>query len=563
MFYRPSYGEEYGVEMNSICTILKTRSNIIALFVMLFIILLCSGCAVGEDAVAKVKPSIVSIKADSKSGSGVIYKNEGYIITNKRIVDGAEKISVTLSGNNTLNAELIGMDETADLAIIKVESEKSLTAATFAPSGKSNENDDISTVGLTNNEVKDRKGVIRKFETQQNDDNTIKYILTDAVINEGNSGGALIDTDGDVVGINVLGAKINNKDTEKGTYIAIAADSAKEIADKIIGNPNGEGSSSGGKSSSNRDRLEASVIYIKAAAERNSREYSLGSGFIYTEDGYVVTNSHVVHEHNNIIKVFLPDRSEFNARLVDEDVSVDLAILKIYGEQKFPTPKIGNSDKVKREDTVKALGSPLDEQLANTTTTGTISGLNRKFKTGSGTTVNAIQIDASIDHGNSGGPLANKNYEVIGINTWGIDGANNKGFAIPFNPMKEKADVMIAKDKKRPYLGVILRDKEDRSSLDVSGLDGIWVYQVISGSPADKAGIADGDNEFDVIRGINGANVNKVSALRQQLDTFKEGDVITLNVVRYVKNGKKWNTNPRTIKVTLEKKPLQDDNYEL
>ncbi len=227
------------------------------------------------------------------------------------------------------------------------------------------------------------------------------------------------------------------------------------------------------------------------------KQQGVGSGFVISQDGYILTNNHVV-EGADQIKVKLSNGKEYNGKVAGRDPKTDLALVKIEGASDLPPLQLGNSDNLKVGSWVVAIGSPFG--LEQTVTAGIVSAKGRVI--GSGPYDNFIQTDASINPGNSGGPLINMKGEVVGINTAIIAGGQGIGFAIPVNMAKEIIPQLEAKGHvTRGWLGVSIQEltPELAKSLGLKDKKGALVAQVVSGSPAEKAGIEQGDVivEFD------------------------------------------------------------------
>lgn len=226
-----------------------------------------------------------------------------------------------------------------------------------------------------------------------------------------------------------------------------------------------------------------------------------GSGVIINENGYILTNNHVVEDTTEVSVIFA-DGEQRPAQIVGTDIYADLAVLKVDG----PVPAIaplGNSDTLKPGETVIAIGSPLGD-FKNSVTVGVVSATGRMIETGKGYNMeDLIQTDAAINQGNSGGPLVNLVGEVVGINTLVVRGtgtggsvAEGLGFAIPANSAAAVAEQIIEKGYfSRPYLGIRWQPITPRIA-STYGLPvewGVYVTQVISNSPADRAGLRKGD----------------------------------------------------------------------
>lgn len=231
---------------------------------------------------------------------------------------------------------------------------------------------------------------------------------------------------------------------------------------------------------------------------------SAGTGIIISEDGYVITNKHVIPANATNVTITLSDGTIYeNVSVIGRDPrsSVDIAFLKIKDAKGLVPAKLGNSSSVRVGEKVVAIGNALG-QFQNTVTTGVISGLGRPITAGDGNSsenlTNLFQTDSAINPGNSGGPLVNVNSEVIGINTAVAGDAQNIGFAIPIDDVKGTIASVINKGKLEvPYLGVRFVDlNEDLAKqLDLEQSKGAYIYAsanqraILQGSPAEKAGL--------------------------------------------------------------------------
>ncbi|NJN30800.1 MAG: PDZ domain-containing protein [Synechococcales cyanobacterium RM1_1_8] len=266
-------------------------------------------------------------------------------------------------------------------------------------------------------------------------------------------------------------------------------------------------------------------------------EKGLGSGFITSSDGQVITNAHVVAGADKVT-VTLKDGREFEGRVVGTDSVTDVAVIKIEA-QNLPTLKLSDSDRIEPGEWAIAIGNPLG--LDNTVTAGIVSATGR-----SSADIGApeqwadyIQTDAAINPGNSGGPLLNANGEVIGVNTAILQGAQGLGFAIPINTVRNIADQLVTNGKvEHPYIGVQLvtlspelkeqLNTDPNSPLQVEADSGILVAKVMPDSPAAKAGLRAGD----VIRSTGGQAVSDSEKLQQQVRSSRVGDKLTLGIRR-------------------------------
>jgi len=255
---------------------------------------------------------------------------------------------------------------------------------------------------------------------------------------------------------------------------------------------------------------------------------ALGSGFIIDSKGIVVTNSHVIKGAEDIIVIVDGDK-EYKAKVIGSDPLSDIAVLKIESKIKFVPVKFGNSDKARIGDWVIAIGNPFG--LGGTVTSGIISARNRDI--GLTRYEDYIQTDASINVGNSGGPLFDMNGDVIGINTaiLGQSGSIGIGFAIPSNSAKKVIDQLIEfGETKRGWLGVRIQIVT-KEIADVEKLDkprGALVASVAEGGPSDKAGIKSGD----IILEFNGVLINEMKELPKIVAQTEVGKRVNVKIWR-------------------------------
>lgn len=263
-----------------------------------------------------------------------------------------------------------------------------------------------------------------------------------------------------------------------------------------------------------------------------SEQEGIGSGFIFSEDGYVLTNYHVV-ENASQVKVIFSTGQEVNAKVVNYQEDADLAVVKITDDVEMPgVVELGDSDTLQAGEQVIAIGNPLGKEYLGSVTTGIISAVNRGVAlTQGGEKMNLIQTDTAINPGNSGGPLINAQGQVIGINTAKIDanGVEGIGFAIPINDATEKLDTLV---KQKIKLGIGVRDITEDLSKQFNLPVGVYIQTVEDFSIAQKGGLQPGD----VITKIGGKTVKTVEELNKEKESFKDGDNIQIDFVR---NGQK------------------------
>ena len=257
-----------------------------------------------------------------------------------------------------------------------------------------------------------------------------------------------------------------------------------------------------------------------------------GTGFILTEDGYILTNQHVIEDANSIT-VTMYDGTSYTADLIGFDESNDIAVLKVDDAELKPVT-LGDSDSLKVGDSVSAIGNPLGE-LTFSLTHGVISALDREVTLSSKTTMELIQTDCAINSGNSGGPLFNAYGEVIGItnakyssNSSGEASIDNIGFAIPINSILDIVESIIDNGYiLKPYIGVSISNVS--SEMTRYGLPkGVVVNSVAEDSPAADAGL----KANDIITKVNGTAVTDSSAFTRTIQKSAEGSKLTLTVYR-------------------------------
>lgn len=261
----------------------------------------------------------------------------------------------------------------------------------------------------------------------------------------------------------------------------------------------------------------------------------VGTGIIVDSNGYILTNSHVISDGQaRTVNVLFSDGSTVDGNVAWYDSQLDLAIVKVE-KTGLTAAELGDSDKVSIGDISIAIGNPYGLDLASTVTQGIISGLDRTISTEETTMTGLIQTDASINAGNSGGPLLNESGQVIGINTAKASEGEGLGFSIPINTAKPIIESVIEKGSyEKVTLGIKGTDAETYAKYtnqQLSSESGVYVSEVISGSAAEKAGIKSGD----IITKIDDVDLSVMSDLTKQLYNYTTGDKAQITVNR---NGK-------------------------
>lgn len=314
-----------------------------------------------------------------------------------------------------------------------------------------------------------------------------------------------------------------------------------------------------------------SVVSINCSAVstnifgQQTESASSGSGFIYTADGYIVTNQHVVANASSI-NVTLYNGDTYPATLVGSDSDYDVAVLKIDAKD-LPAVTLGSSTDVNVGDTVMAIGNPLGE-LTFSMSQGIVSCVNRAINV-EGTPFNMIQVDASINPGNSGGPLMNLYGEVVGIvsakySSYANTTVEGLGFAIPINDVQSIIKDIIENGSvgNKAYMAITAgtMTQQMAAQYKINATEGVFVYSVEDGGAGDKAGLKLGD----VITKLNDTQITSMEDLSAAKKGFKAGDTVTLTVLR---DGKEITTQltfdaqPQTTDDTADSSQSGDNNY--
>ena len=314
-----------------------------------------------------------------------------------------------------------------------------------------------------------------------------------------------------------------------------------------------------------------SVVSINCSAVstnifgQQTESASSGSGFIYTADGYIVTNQHVVANASSI-NVTLYNGDTYPATLVGSDSDYDVAVLKIDAKD-LPAVTLGSSTDVNVGDTVLAIGNPLGE-LTFSMSQGIVSCVNRAINV-EGTPFNMIQVDASINPGNSGGPLMNLYGEVVGIvsakySSYANTTVEGLGFAIPINDVQSIIKDIIENGSvgNKAYMAITAgtMTQQMAAQYKINATEGVFVYSVEDGGAGDKAGLKPGD----VITKLNDTQITSMEDLSAAKKGFKAGDTVTLTVLR---DGKEITTQltfdaqPQTTDDTADSSQSGDNSY--
>lgn len=342
------------------------------------------------------------------------------------------------------------------------------------------------------------------------------------------------DTNNAVVDTSTSSSSINTTQISLENYSDTGIAVAQKVLPSIVG-------------------IEVNYTVNSMFFNQTSTATATGSGIIISEDGYIITNNHVINSNStssssyysigeaNSIKVTLEgDETKYDATIVGTDAQTDLAVIKIE-KTGLTAAELGSSSSVQVGEFAMAVGSPLGMQ--NTVTGGMISALDRKVTDSEGKTYTLIQTDAAINSGNSGGALVNSKGQVIGINTLKVaaTGVEGMGFAIPINAAKPIYEQLIQYNKvKRPYIGISGRDLDETTAKRNNLVEGIYVASVDEYSAAEKAGIKPGD----VIIKADGKEIKTMNELNEIKNTHNIGETMTVTVNR--------NGQEKEITITLQ-----------
>lgn len=277
---------------------------------------------------------------------------------------------------------------------------------------------------------------------------------------------------------------------------------------------------------------------------KNDKSNGIGSGFIYNNDGYIMTNSHVIEGASNI-KVMLMSGDAVDAAIIGDDEYADIAVIKIDKKYVTKVATLGSSESINVGDTVFTIGSPISSEYYGTVTRGILSGKNRlvnvTVESSNDWIMNVMQTDAAINPGNSGGPLCNANGDVIGINSMKLvqSQVEGMGFAIPIEDAISYANMIVKGEKiKRSYLGLRMVNvsstynfANEDIKIDSKVISGVAIIEILKDGPCNNTGLKKGD----VITKIGDYKIKTVAELRYHLYKYKPNDKINIVVNR---NGK-------------------------
>src|SRR5690349_18841113 len=273
------------------------------------------------------------------------------------------------------------------------------------------------------------------------------------------------------------------------------------------------------------------IDVFKKQKDGKLRPAGSGSGFIFSSDGFVFTNSHVVAGAEKIM-VSLLNENEIEGFLIGKDPDTDLAILKIYSEG-YSVARLGDAEQLQIGQLVIAIGNPYGYQ--HTVTTGVVSALGRSLMTQSGRLVdNVIQSDAALNPGNSGGPMINTDGEVVGVNTAMINGAQGMSFSVDINTAKEIARQLMQDGKVfKAHLGIMIQEVPINNKVKIhynlSNKSGLFVTKIENDSPASRSQLEEGD----IIVSFNDKWINNSHELFKELSKKEIVNLINISVIRH------------------------------
>ncbi|MFC1895156.1 trypsin-like peptidase domain-containing protein [Thermodesulfobacteriota bacterium] len=488
-------------------------------------------------------------------GSGFIIDEEGFITTNNHVVEGAGGITITLADGREFDAMVIGRVPEADLALIKIKSKGDLPFATLGDSNNLKFGQWVIAIGNPFGfGIAASAGII---DNDYSDSSSNYSIRTTSNINPGNSGGALINLNGEVVGINTFGSsqgffngnaipinmakdlvvELKKNDSVSDTKLAQIKQRGM-LSTRQFGKESYENSSVVDKTQLqnwiNKEFIPYRIKSVVLIIGSNRQIY--GSGFFIDKDGFILTNNHVVEMGGDIV-VKLVDGREFDAKVIGQDPRTDSALIGIESDLPFEPLYLGNSDELEVGNWVVPVGYPISG-MNIPVTAGILSAKFRSF--GTGYDQFFIQTAAPINFENSGSPLLNLEGEVIGINTAIYSrekgGAADIGCAIPIKMVKDLLPQLKKGKVVRGWLGVLIQEITPvlKEAFKLKDTQGAMVGGVTEGSPAEKAGIERGD----VIISFDGKKVGEIAELLLYVAATPVGKKVDVEVVRKGKKKK-------------------------
>ncbi|MFQ5742934.1 MAG: S1C family serine protease [Acidobacteriota bacterium] len=516
---------------------------------------------------ALVRPAVVYIEAKGddvddppqRSGSGLVVHEDGYLVTNAHVVEGARWVKAFFEDGKELSGYVFGRNKRTDIAVIKVESDEPLPVAALGDSDQLQVGEFVLahgapfgfratvSVGIISGLNKSGLG-LAAYE---------HFIVTDAAINRGNSGGPLVNLRGEVIGINTaILTSGQHGEGYSGVGLAIPINVVKEVAGELIGSGQARPTGGAGRGSkletglarlapdrqvpeASRQELPAKLLRKagKAVAElvaegADGASGEKGSAFVIDADGFLMTNAHVIEGAGQQVEVYLKGRGKLIGEVIGRDTHTDIAVIKVNSHSPLQTIPLGNSDHLRVGDFVAAIGGPMWQE---DTSFGSVTGLNRDGL-GIATYESFIVTDARIHAGLSGGPLLNRRGEVVGVNTArsGSGGGEQSqiGYAIPINIAKEVAEQLIdGRLLRRLYAGFSGSPvtAELASTIGLGETYGYIVLYIADDGPAKRDGLM----ERDVILAVDGERLRNAEEWRNKIvPALPLGTVLHLAVYR-------------------------------
>lgn len=279
------------------------------------------------------------------------------------------------------------------------------------------------------------------------------------------------------------------------------------------------------------------TVELKRDFFQETEVEGVGTGVIVGSDGYILTNSHVIGNGNaKSIDVLFGNGDRLPADLLWHDPMLDIALVKVDAVN-LPVAELGDSDELEVGEVAVAIGNPLGLEFQRSVTSGIISGLNRSIRVSNSSVIdNLIQTDASINKGNSGGPLLNKKGQVVGINTAKIQNGEGLGFSIPINDIKPIIESVLQNGTHKTVFlgisGITVQEYQSMLGVELTNKEGVILIEVAENSPASRAGLQIGD----IITEINGVKINSMQDLKKMMYKIKKGEEANLKVIRSADN---------------------------
>jgi S1-C subfamily serine protease len=495
-----------------------------------------------------IRPAVAYLETDGcdgqgrQRGSGLVVHADGFIVTNAHVVEGAEWVCVTLEGHARMVGVVHGANTATDLAVIKVETSEPLPTVVLGDSDALQVGEFVVAEGAPfglRGSVS--VGIISGLHRQVGLSAYEDFIVTDAAINRGNSGGPLVNLDGEVIGINTAIVTPNGNPHADTGYtslgFAIPINVVKEVAGRLIGDggrPRAEAAAEEpAANGADLESMELEVHLAHVVSEgADGTVLSRGSAFAISSQGMFLTNAHVV-EAAAAVKVYTGTGGELTAEIRGQDPHTDLAVLSVASAAPMQDSPFADSDTVFVGEAVLALGSPAPQEILKTAASVTrvdVGGL------GLATYQGLIQFDREIQPGSSGGPLLDANGRIIGVLTASGSGNHDAavegtgfGYAIPINLAREVAAALIAEGRVlRSYAGFGGVPAPTGIS-DVEAGGGVLVVDVEPGGPAERAGL----ERRDVIIESDGTPIRDNRTWQQNvLAQMPVGTTVRLTVVR-------------------------------